>query len=637
MNKRRRVTLIYVLLLLFSSLGGNIAVASEPSPLLTYQGANGVEIRSYVPSYDLDKLKQIYNEFTKNTMGEEVAYLSHINLYPDYPRGINTVGMWHGEWFNDRFTPGRYIDLFGVGDDNPYVLNTLSHEYGHHFIYYYLNKKEGITSNYLDSQYAQIRELHQYEKINSGHHSWSAFEIAADDYVQLFGSPDLTQIRSYQYTPQENTDIPLAWEVPGLYDYFVSLSDLKGKADQEAPTIPLLQLSEVTSNGLFFQWEEVTDDSDQPLIYSIVGITYPTEDTRVKYLMNFTKENNQYKSSLSRRQLSEDGVETILVKLFVMDQSGNAVSSEIRIDLSHPEECFAYEFPGQRIGGIDRYRTSVAISQKAFPIGSSYAVLVTGEDFPDALSAAPLAKKYNAPILLTPSKTLDPCIEAEIARLKASNIIIIGGTGAVSQDIENSLTAKGVSIHRIEGATRYETSLAIAKELGDFSEFFLCTGENFPDALSAGAVAAGEGIPILLTPTQDLPKGFLEYIEDLDPNQIYVVGGSGVISKDVFMQLPQAKRLSGKDRYETNLALLKEFGSSLSSNRAYLATGFNYPDALSGSVLAAQMKSPIVLVGTSSTHQVRSYLALKGLNDQKVQIFGGSGVVTNSLLTKIFD
>ncbi|WP_019849847.1 cell wall-binding repeat-containing protein [Desulfitobacterium sp. PCE1] len=644
MKQEKRTLLISILMVFFTFLGGNNLEAStfapkdtpEP-PLLTYQGASGVEIRSYVPGYDLDKLEEIYNEFTKNTIGEEIAFLSHINLYPDYPRGTDTVGMWYGEWFRDQLAPGRYIDLFGVGDDNPYVLNTLSHEYGHHFLYYYLNKKEGITTNYLDSHYAKIRNLTYYAEVNNGDHCWSVLEIAAEDYVQLFGSPDLIRIRSYQYTPQENTHIPLAWEVPGLYDYFVNLSGLKGKKDQEAPSKPLLQLTEVTPSGLFFQWEESTDDSCGPLTYSVVGVTQPTKDSIVKYLMNITKENNQYKSSLSRKQLREDRVEDILVKLIVMDQSGNAVSSNIQIDLNHPENYFSYVFPGQRICGIDRYRTSVAISQETFPQGSACAILVTGENFPDALSAAPLAQKYNAPILLTSSKTLDLYTKAEIKRLGAENIIIIGGTGAVSQGIEESLKSKGISVRRIEGTSRYETSLAIAKELGNFKEFFVCTGENFPDALSAAAVAASEGMPVLLTPSNNLPERFLEFIEDHDPTQPYVVGGTGVISNHVFNQLPHAKRLSGNDRYETNLAILEEFSLSFTGNTAYLVTGTNYPDALSGSVLAAQMKSPILLAGTNLTNEAKSYLSSKGLNDQNVQIIGGSGVVSDSLLKKIIE
>lgn len=353
--------------------------------------------------------------------------------------------------------------------------------------------------------------------------------------------------------------------------------------------------------------------------------------------MNTTKDNQEFRSSINRNQLSYYNVEEVLVKLVVMDQSGNAVSSEIMVDLNNPEESFTYIFPGQRIGGENRYQTSVAISQTAYPNGSSYAILVTGEDFPDALSATPLAKKYNAPILLTPPEALDPNIAEEINRLGVTNILIIGGTGVVSQGIEHTLTAHGISTRRIEGATRYETSLAIAEELGDFQKIFVCTGENFPDALSAAAVAANEGIPILLTPAHDLQEGLAEFINKQELTQTYVVGGTGVISDQVFDQLPQAKRLSGGDRYETNLAILEEFRSKLTGDTAYLATGMNYPDALSGSVLAAERKSPILLIGSGESAKAKAYLRAAELIDLKVQVIGGDSVVSNSLLKGLFD
>lgn len=634
--KNRKLPLLFALFLIFTFCLSHSVSASQASPLLTYKGANGVEIRSYIPGYDEAKLQWFYKEFTKNTIGEEISYLSSINLYPDYPRGANTAGVWHGEWLNNKLTPGRSIDLYGVSDSNPHVLTTLSHEYGHHFMYYYLNKKEGMTNNFLNSEYSKVRNLNLYEELNNGSHSWSAAEIAAEDYVQLFGNPSLSQIRSFQFYPQENTEIPLAWDVPGLYDYFVKLSGLQGKSDHQAPSKPTLRLTQVTNNEIFFQWDAVTDNSDKPLIYSIVGITNLSEDNQTIYIMNSTQQANRYTASLNRRQLSRENVNTILVKLVVMDQSGNAVSSEVPVDLSNPEASLSYLFPGVRIAGADRYQTSVAVSQAGFPNGSSYAILVTGENFPDALSAAPLAKKYNAPILLTPAKALNPHIEAEISRLGVKNVMIVGGKGAVSLEIENSLKAKGIGTKRIEGASRYDTALAIAKEVGEFKEVFVCTGENFPDALSAAAVAASQGIPILLTPAQDLPEGFLKFLEDREVTQTYVVGGTGVISPHVYDQLPQSKRLSGNNRYETNQAILQEFSTSLTGHTAYLATGNNYPDALSGSILAAQKSSPILLVGSSGLKEADNYLESKGLSDQDVQVIGGPGVVSDLLLKELF-
>lgn len=634
--RKRNLPFVFVLFLIYIFCLSPSVSASQASPLLTYKGANGVEIRSYVPGYDETKLQWFYKEFTKNTMGEEVSYLSYINLYPDYPRGDSTAGVWHGEWLNNKLTPGRSIDLYGVSDNNPHVLTTLSHEYGHHFMYYYLNKKEGMTNNFLNSEYSKVRNLNLYEELNNGSHAWSAAEIAAEDYVQLFGNPSLSQSRTYQFYPQENTEIPLAWDVPGLYDYFVKLSGLQGKSDYQAPSKPTLRLTQVTDNEILFHWDAVTDNSNKPLIYSIVGITNGSENNQTIYVMNSTQEANRYTSSLNRRQLSRENVNTILVKLVVMDQSGNAVSSEVPVDLSDPEASLSYLFPGVRLAGADRYQTSVAVSQAGFPNGSSYAILVTGENFPDALAAAPLAKKYNAPILLTPSKALNPHIEAEISRLGVKNVLIIGGKGAVSLEIETSLKAKGIGTKRIEGASRYDTALAIAKEVGAFNEVFICTGENFPDALSAAAVAASQGIPILLTPAQDLPEGFLKFLEDREVTRTYVVGGTGVVSPHVYNQLPKAKRLSGNNRYETNQAILQEFSTSLTGHTAYLATGNNYPDALSGSILAAQKSSPILLVGSSGLTEADNYLESKSLSDREVQVIGGPGVVSDLLLKELF-
>jgi len=73
----------------------------------------------------------------------------------------------------------------------------------------------------------------------------------------------------------------------------------------------------------------------------------------------------------------------------------------------------------ERLWGSDRYRTAVAISNAGWPSGASDIVLATGEDYPDALCAAPVAKILNAPILLTNTTTLNVDTENEIVRLGA--------------------------------------------------------------------------------------------------------------------------------------------------------------------------------------------------------------------------
>ncbi|WDC84177.1 cell wall-binding repeat-containing protein [Caloramator sp. mosi_1] len=69
-----------------------------------------------------------------------------------------------------------------------------------------------------------------------------------------------------------------------------------------------------------------------------------------------------------------------------------------------------------RVYGTDRIKTAVAVSQTGWD-EAEYAVVARADDFPDALSAGPLAKKYDAPILLTYKDRLNEEVEIELLRL----------------------------------------------------------------------------------------------------------------------------------------------------------------------------------------------------------------------------
>ena len=303
--------------------------------------------------------------------------------------------------------------------------------------------------------------------------------------------------------------------------------------------------------------------------------------------------------------------------------------------LSTPKANAQTSLGGQRIAGMDRYETSVNISMTGWLVSSDYAVIATGENFPDALSAATLAKKYNAPILLTTPKTLDPGVEKELARLKVKYVYIIGGTGVISQNIQNLLESKGIKCTRLSGMDRYETSAAVANEIGTTNikgTVVVTTGENFPDALSIAPWAASNGVPILLTDVDSLSPSILSYINKNNITNTYVIGGTGAVSDSVMSTLKNAKRIQGKDRYATNLAILNMFGSEFQFNKLYLATGNNFPDALSGSALAALTKSPIVLADVIPLQETKDYISsnISRLND--VFILGGQGVIPDSIV-----
>lgn len=287
-----------------------------------------------------------------------------------------------------------------------------------------------------------------------------------------------------------------------------------------------------------------------------------------------------------------------------------------------------------RIAGADRYQTAVAISRKGW-VSSDYVVLARGDNFADALCAGPLAKKYNAPVLFTGKYAAGQETLAEIERLKAVSVIIVGGYGAISADVEDSLSDLDVNnIERIYGSDRYGTSVEIAKRLGS-KEAALATGNAYADALSISPVAAVKGFPILLTSGQSLPEAVKKHLENYKIEKTYLIGGTGVIGAGIENQVPSPERLAGNDRYDTNRIILDRFAANLDFNKIYLATGEGldgYADSLAGVVLAARTSSPVILNAKSLSAPARDFLLKKVKTGTYLIALGGDQAISSALV-----
>lgn len=286
-----------------------------------------------------------------------------------------------------------------------------------------------------------------------------------------------------------------------------------------------------------------------------------------------------------------------------------------------------------RYSGNDRYKTSAAIS-KAGWTQSDYIVIATGQDYPDALCATPLAGKYNAPILLTPKAYLDAEVEKEIDRLKPKNAFIVGGTGVVSTTVETKLRNKGINITRVAGANRFETSALVAKYLSSSPIAFIVTAYNYPDALSIASYAAYKNAPILLTAKDKLDASVNKIVFNGTIKNTYVIGGSGIITDNLLKTLPTPKRIAGANRYETNLAILNNFNFNLSNT--FVATGTHFADALSGSALAGRYGAPIILINPALSDDIITKLTEKKSSVFNIYMLGGDTIVPEALVTKIF-
>nr|WP_312983864.1 cell wall-binding repeat-containing protein [Clostridioides sp.] len=283
-----------------------------------------------------------------------------------------------------------------------------------------------------------------------------------------------------------------------------------------------------------------------------------------------------------------------------------------------------------KLVGENRLQTAIKISNEGWDTSNSV-VIVNSSSMADALSATPYADKYQMPILLTEGDKLNSDTKKEMLRLKAVGVYLIGGESSVSKSIMNELYSMGYNVHRISGNDRYQTSLEIAKLLNPPSEIAVVNGETgIPDAVSIAPVAAEKEMPIVLVSPKDGTKAFDQYIKDNKQNikKSYIIGKEAAIPSKIANKLPSPERLGGIDRNETNAAILEKFYTSEELNNIFVAKdGMKKPDdlvdALSVGVLAAKIKSPVVIVGNDLNDKQKSFLSKKQPNE--ITKVGGNG------------
>ena len=284
----------------------------------------------------------------------------------------------------------------------------------------------------------------------------------------------------------------------------------------------------------------------------------------------------------------------------------------------------------EKLAGATRYETNLAVSAKWEK--AETVILVEGYAIPDALAATPLAKQKDAPILLTETDKLTKSTADEIKRLGAKNAIIVGGEGVVSKEVEKDLEAMNVKVSRLAGPSRFETSEAVVKEMGEVSKVAVVNGYGESDALSIAAPAAKEGMAIVLSGKDEL-KGSEDAVKNA--KEKFVIGGTGVVSEKLEKEIG-AKRLGGETRNETNAAILKNFYNEKEIKNLYVAKDGNpniteLVDALGVGPLAGKEANPVMLAGAKASAGQIEYL--KDKTAKKVTEVGGG--INQSTLAEI--
>lgn len=298
--------------------------------------------------------------------------------------------------------------------------------------------------------------------------------------------------------------------------------------------------------------------------------------------------------------------------------------------LTDNNKVSAEEIPTVRISGSTRYETATQISKAGFN-KSDTVFIANAMNFADALAGGPLAYQKDAPILLANGSSLRSETINEIKRLGARNVVILGGEAAISKLIENELKKLSLNIERLAGETRFETAQVIANKLtssNKTTEAVVVDGYNFADALSIAPFAARKGMPIYLTRPTKLPSE----TELKKYSKTYIIGGETAISKNVENKLNGPIRLAGSDRYRTNLTVLEYFGSK--NENLSIATGMNFADALTGSVLAAKNNTGILLTKNSELSEIQKESLIKH-KYKKFTVFGGTVSVSSNMESQL--
>jgi len=310
-----------------------------------------------------------------------------------------------------------------------------------------------------------------------------------------------------------------------------------------------------------------------------------------------------------------------------------------------------------RLSGANRYETSYEISKANF-VSAGTAVLAAGTSFADALCASGLAGELNAPLLLIPPKILDDgyltddgrAFRNECMRLGVTRFEVVGGEAAISSALlaDAKLVTDVSSTGRYSGADRYATSANVMNRIvslngGPTSVALVARGDKFADALSAAPFAYSYGYPILLTKSDALPTTVKSALQSATPATAYVLGGNAAVFPSVFTAIdgivPAVSRKDGADRYATALNfasfVVDDLGAASWADVG-LATGVNFPDALSGGAACGARGGVLLLTQPDALNVgVAAKIADEAADIDRVTIFGGTSAVSSAARTQL--
>jgi putative cell wall-binding protein len=280
-----------------------------------------------------------------------------------------------------------------------------------------------------------------------------------------------------------------------------------------------------------------------------------------------------------------------------------------------------------RVAGVDAPSTAAAVSAANFEPGATVAYLASRANFADALGAGPAAGTAG-PVLLTDRDALPAATATELVRLHPARIVVVGGTGVVSDAVAEAAGAHG-PVTRVAGTDRYATAaqLSAGTVSPGVGVAYVVNGASSADGLVSGAAAALTSGPVLLTGRDALPAVTANELRRLRPVRIVVVGGTAAVSEAVASALgaiAPTSRLAGTDRYATAAGVARSFPQG---SPVFVAAGTKPADALAGIPAAAKAKAALLLVDGDVVPAAVG-AALDTIGPGAITVLGGTAAIT---------
>ncbi|NMW45970.1 cell wall-binding repeat-containing protein [Mobiluncus curtisii] len=281
----------------------------------------------------------------------------------------------------------------------------------------------------------------------------------------------------------------------------------------------------------------------------------------------------------------------------------------------------AGELGHERLAGPSGVETSLAVAKHTWGTDWKVVYVASNRNPVDALPAATIG---DGPVVLTDGKGLN------LGGVKPGKIMILGGTGAVPQVIEDQAKASGAEVVRLAGADRNATAVAIAKQWvkvnGIPKNVYVTknTGSGSPDAVAASVLRDGP----ILTFTSDASAAALPgVVSELKAGKVTALGGGAVVPDTILNTAAggkQVARLAGVNRYETAFTIAKYGKAQKSGSVVYLASGTALKDAM----VAGAAKDGVILLSPANGEGVKA--KADALGASKLMIIGGTGVMPDA-------